>query len=266
MGKIKNIPIALSVASSDSGSNAGIQADLLTFAAHKVYGTTAIAALTAQNPKKVKSIFACSENFLKDQLETVNEFYKPKAMKSGMLFNAKLINTLASFAEKNREIKFVLDPVMISSSGKNLLEKSAVKSLKENLIPLSSIFTPNLDEAQLLLNKGKITDMKDATFELQKTFQCAVLLKGGHLESDKICDVLCENGKLFSWNSKRIKNIDTHGSGCTLSAAICANLALGKNIYDSCSLAREYLLCAFKNSLKLSGSHFINHFPICKKN
>jgi|GEM_PF-1174724 len=265
MAKIKNISVALSVASSDSGCNAGIQADLLTFASHKVFGTTAIAALTAQNPNKVKSIFPSSANFLKDQLETINDFYKPKAMKSGMLFNADLINILASFTKKNRDIKFVLDPVMISSSGKNLLEKSAVKSLKENLIPLANVFTPNLDEAQFLLNKGEITDMKDAAFELQKTFQCSVLLKGGHLQSDKICDVLCENGKIFQWHSKRIKNIDTHGSGCTLSAAICANLALGKNIFESCSLAREYLLCAFKNSLKLSGSYFINHFPPCKK-
>ncbi len=252
---------ALTVAGSDSGGGAGIQADMLTFAANGVFATSAIAALTAQNPGKVCGVFKVSAQFLSEQLNAVVKFFAPKAMKCGMLFDADCINALADFAEAHPKIRFVADTVMISTSGAKLLSDNAVDALKNRLLPLAEVITPNLDEAQFLLGKP-VVDIFAAAKELSKTVDTSVLLKGGHLKSDILTDVLyTKSGKTFSWQTTRIPRINTHGSGCTLSAAICANFAKGFSLETSVENARKYLLKGMQNPVLVAGENFINHFP-----
>lgn len=252
---------ALTVAGSDSGGGAGIQADMLTFAANGVFATSAIAALTAQNPDKVCGVFNVSAQFLKEQLNAVTKFFAPKAMKCGMLFDAGCINALADFAKEHPHIRFVADTVMISTSGAKLLSDNAIDVLKNRLLPLAEVITPNLDEAQFLLGKP-ICDIFEAAKELSDIVNTAVLLKGGHLKGGILTDVLCtKNKEIFSWQTSRILDINTHGSGCTLSAAICANFAKGKTLKDSVENARKYLLSGMQNPVLVAGEKFINHFP-----
>ena len=252
----------MTIAGSDSGAGAGIQADLLTFSAHGVYGTTAISALTAQNPLKVSTVSVPDANMLLAQMDAITEYYKPKSAKTGMLFDAKLVEVVADFFALNRDIKLVLDPVMISTSGTKLLKDDAIEILKNKLIPLAEIITPNLDEGSVLLEIEKISDVKSSAVELAKKFGVNVLLKGGHLESDDIFDVLATpQGDIDILQLKRIPNINTHGSGCTLSASITANLAKGFSLFDSCKYAQEYIIASMKNPLETAGEKFINHFP-----
>ena len=252
---------ALTVAGSDSGGGAGIQADMLTFAANGVFATSAIAALTAQNPGKVCGVFKVSAQFLSEQLNAVARFFAPKAMKCGMLFDADCINALADFAEAHPKVGFVADTVMISTSGAKLLSDNAIDALKNRLLPLAEVITPNLDEAQFLLGKP-VVDIFAAAKELSKIVDTAVLLKGGHLKGDILTDVLyTKSGKTFSWQTRRIPRINTHGSGCTLSAAICANFAKGFSLETSVENARKYLLRGMQNPVLVAGENFINHFP-----
>lgn len=252
----------MTVAGSDSGAGAGIQADLLTFSAHGVYATTAISALTAQNPLKVSAVSTPDANMLLAQMEAIAEYYKPISAKTGMLFDTKLVEVVADFFARNRNIKLVIDPVMISTSGTKLLKDDAVEILKNKLIPLAEVITPNLDEGAALLEIEKISNVKASAIELAKKFGVNVLLKGGHLECDDIFDVLATpQGDTNVLQSKRIPNINTHGSGCTLSASITANLAKGFSLSDSCRYAQEYILATMKNPLETYGEKFINHFP-----
>ena len=258
---ISDMPCAMTIAGSDSGAGAGIQADLFAFAANGVYGTSAIAALTAQNPDEVRAISSPDSAMLRAQAETVAEFYAPKAAKTGMLFCADIVETVADFFLKHREIALVVDPVMISTSGAKLLKDDAVSALKEKLIPLAKVFTPNIDEAEFLLGE-KISDPLSAAKKLREKFGAGVLLKGGHLKSDRLTDVLaCADGKVLEFFCERIKGVNTHGSGCTLSAAIAANLAKGLPLPEAVERARTYLLAGMKNPLKVGGQYFINHFP-----
>ena len=255
--------VALTVAGSDSGAGAGIQADLFAFAANGVYGTSAIAALTAQNPDGVRSIQASEPSFLRDQLEAVCEYYRPSAAKCGMLFNAELIEVAADFFEKNRSIKLVVDPVMISTSGAVLLKPDAVETLLARLAPLADLITPNLDEAAYILKCEKIalSEMDARASELSEMLRAPVLLKGGHLEnSEELADVLAHSGKLRRYVSERLRGVNSHGSGCTLSAAIAARLALGEPLEAACEKARAYLFDGLKNPIKLERDSFINHF------
>lgn len=252
---------AMSVAGSDSGAGAGIQADLLTFAAHGIYGCTAITALTAQNPDRVSAVYGANPDFLTAQLEAVETFYKPKSAKTGMLFDSAIVENVADFFAKHKEISLVVDPVMISTSGSRLLRDDAVEALEKRLIPVSALFTPNLDEGAALLGAEKIGDIEAAALSLLEKFGVPVLLKGGHLEGDDIVDILATaDGKTVSIKSKRVKGVNTHGSGCTLSAAITANLAKGLTLEQSCLKAQAYILACMKNPLKISGEKFLNHF------
>jgi hydroxymethylpyrimidine/phosphomethylpyrimidine kinase len=252
----------MSIAGSDSGAGAGIQADLLTFASHGVYGTTAIAAITAQNPQMVSAVSAPDPRMLEQQMNAIADFYKPKSAKTGMLFDAKIVEVVANFFKHHKEIKLVLDPVMISTSGAKLLKDDAIEMLKTKLLPIAEVITPNLDEAKALLEVDKICDMEKSAKELSQKFGTSVLLKGGHLNGDEICDVLfTRNGDVFQFHSKRIKNIDTHGSGCTLSAAISANLAKGMSVETACKNAQTYLINGMKNPVRIFEKNFINHFP-----
>ncbi len=253
---------ALTIAGSDSGGGAGIQADILTFAANKVFATSAISSLTAQNPDGVLAVEPVSPNFLRAQLEAVWSYFKPEGIKCGMLFNAELIETVADFFKDKKNLRLVIDPVMISTSGSVLLKPDAVSVLLEKLVPLASLITPNLDEAAHILNCKKITsaDIEIRAEELFEKLKVPVLLKGGHLaDNENLVDVFLDENAKKIFSSKRILNVNTHGSGCTLSAAIAARLALGDSILDAVKNARDYLFDAMKNPLKVKGVSFINH-------
>ena len=256
-----NIFTALTIAGSDSGGGAGIQADMLTFASCGVFATSAIAAITAQNPLGVRAISTIPIDVFKAQLETVYDYFKPKALKTGMLFDAQHIETTANFLEEHPDIMAVVDPVMISTSGSRLLKSDAEETLKNKLLPLATLITPNLDEAKALIGED-ITNMEQTAIKLSKKFSTSVLLKGGHLDGSDIVDILCmKNGDIYKYYSTRIPNIDTHGSGCTLSASITAYLAKGNSVEQACRKGRNFLLKGMQSPVCICGTNFINHFP-----
>ncbi len=288
--KSENLPVALTIAGSDSGAGAGIQADLLTIAANGVFGISAISALTAQNPSGVSAVHAVPEAFVREQILQLSRFFEISAAKTGMLFNAEITEVVADFFEKNPKIKLVVDPVMIASSGAKLLENSAIAALRERLIPLSCLATPNLDEAEFFLgeefswrkNEAVVPEEISADAEKVADFLgVPVLLKGGHGAGTAIFDVLafpkiCRKNPALSAgekqrfltkivSAKRIQNLNTHGSGCTLSAAISANFAkLGneislENVVAGTALGISYIRRAMENSIRVSGENFIAH-------
>lgn len=258
----KKPPVALTIAGSDSGGNAGIQADLLTFAALGVYGTTAVTCLTAQNPKGVSMVKESPLAIVAGQLNQVASFYPVKAAKSGMLFSEAIITEVAGFFSAHRRIKFVLDPVMVATSGAVLLKQSAIEALQAKLIPLAHIVTPNLDEAGVLLSRKPTTEAEviEGACLLATRFRVPFLVKGGHLKGNRLVDVFARpNTKPRVFRSSRIAKVDTHGSGCTLSAAIAANLALGKSLDEAVSAARAYLRRGLLRPLAIGRNSYIAH-------
>ena len=234
----------LSIAGSDSIGGAGIQADLKTFSALGVYGMTAITALTAQNTQSVLHIMPASEQNLQLQLDAVFTDVVPDAVKIGMLHNEALIEVVIKAIDRYRPRNIVLDPVMISTSGCALLSPTSVDLLKNELMPRCNIVTPNLLEAQALAGH-KITDIRSlyaAGEELTKLC-AAVLIKGGHSEGNEVSDYLFEVGKECPecYTIRRVDTVNTHGTGCTLSSAIAANLALGYDLHTSVARAKDYI-------------------------
>ena len=234
----------LSIAGSDSIGGAGIQADLKTFSALGVYGMTAITALTAQNTQSVLHIMPASEQNLRLQLDAVFTDVVPDAVKIGMLHNEALIEVVIKAIVRYRPRNIVLDPVMISTSGCALLSPTSVDLLKNELMPRCNIVTPNLLEAQALAGH-KITDIRSlyaAGEELTKLC-AAVLIKGGHSEGNDVSDYLFEVGKECPecYTIRRVDTVNTHGTGCTLSSAIAANLALGYDLHTSVARAKDYI-------------------------
>ncbi len=253
--------VALSIAGSDSGAGAGIQVDLLTFAAHGVYGTTAITCLTAQNPKGVSAVHAAPASFVIEQCEQVCRHYAPRALKTGMLFNQAIVEAVADFIRKNK-IPAVIDPVMVATSGATLLTEEAVASLKSQLIPLATLVTPNLDEAAILLSRPvKGGDNCEAeALALAQIYRVPFLLKGGHSHGQLLVDTLAwPDGRTAKFTANRIEKIDTHGSGCTLSAAITARLALGEDLLAAVQTAHAYLQKGMHQPLFVGGANQIRH-------
>ena len=227
-------PVTLSIAGSDSSSGAGIQVDLRMFNTLGTYGTTAITALTAQNPAEVTAVQGMEPDFVKAQIETVAKALPVAAIKTGMLWSAGVIQTVADFLQANPEIPCVVDPVMIATSGAKLVADEAIEVYKTQLLPRAALMTPNIDEAQVLLDDETIdgANQEQAARELGEKYRCAVLLKGGHLHGDPV-DLLFENGEVYRWTHPRLDNVNTHGSGCMLSAAITAYLAQGKSLREA---------------------------------
>ena len=262
MTKRKTLPVALTIAGSDSGGGAGVQADLKTFAALGVHGASAIACLTAQNPRRVLAIEACSPKMLQQQIEAVFAELKPAAVKTGMLFTAENISVVANFFRTPhsalRTPHLVVDPVMISTSGARLLKPTAEKLLKEKLLPLATLVTPNLDEAKVLANQ-KISSpeqMRKAARKIHAEFGCAVLLKGGHLKNCReAIDVFFDGETELLLSAPFVKGVSTHGTGCTYSAAICAALALGHDLPHAVEIGKNFITEAIGNSYKI-GNHF----------
>jgi len=260
-------PVALAIAGSDSGANAGIQADLLTFAANGVYGTTAITCLTAQNPNGITSIKAMTADFVVEQIKQVALYHDIGALKTGMLFSSEIIQAVSNYLKsaknsENPSLRIVVDPVMVASSGDSLLQSQAIEDYQSALLPLADLITPNLDEAKALLNRDlpTIEEIKAGAGELASRFDCYALVKGGHLPGDQLFDILASpNGATETYEQGRIHAINTHGSGCTLSAACAAQLALGKSVGDAVSAARAYLRRGMETPIKTPRAKVINH-------
>ena len=252
---------ALSIAGSDSGGGAGIQADIKTMTMNGVFATTAITALTAQNTLGVTGIVTVEPEFLEAQIDAVFEDIRPDAVKIGMVASAELISTIAERLKFYKAKHIVVDPVMVATSGSRLLQSGAVTALMEELLPLATVATPNIPEAEVLSGmtiKGK-EDMIRAAKKISDTYGCAVLLKGGHSINDAN-DLLYTGGVERWFFGKRIENPNTHGTGCTLSSAIAANLAKGFSLEDSVQRAKEYISGALAAMLDLGrGSGPMNH-------
>ncbi len=245
------IPNVLSIAGSDPSGGAGIQADLKTFAALGCYGMAVITSLTAQNTCGVRSIIDVPDVFVKDQIRAIFDDINVAAVKIGMLSNADIINAVADCLEEYKPENIVLDPVMVASSGDNLITSDAIIAMKERLIPLSNVLTPNIPEAEKLSRKSVI-DMERSARGLLNLGAKAIYLKGGHLKGDIMCDVLAYDDDVRVFEAPRIDTANTHGTGCTLSAAIAAYLSMGESLTDSCGKAKAYLNGALKNSNKLN--------------
>jgi len=258
----KNLPVALTIAGSDSGGGAGIQADLKTFATLGVHGASAIACLTAQNPKRVLAIEPCSPKMLRQQIEAVFAELNPAAVKTGMLFSAQNISVVAKFFSssklKKQNSKLIVDPVMVSTSGTRLLQPAAEKILREKLLPLAALITPNLDEAEILAEQ-KISSpegLRSAARKIHARFGCAVLVKGGHLKNSSVAiDVFFDGETELLLSAPFVKGVATHGTGCTYSAAICAALALGHDLPRAVEIGKHFITAAIAHSYKI-GTYF----------
>lgn len=263
MHRNDDLPVALSIAGSDSGGGAGIQADLLTFNANGVFGTTAITCLTAQNPDGVSAIEALPAGFVREQIDQVHRYFRLGAIKTGMLYNREIITTVSDFLTANPDIPAVVDPVMVATSGAVLLHASAIEGLQSELLPQAALITPNLDEAGVLLGKSpaSLPEMRQSAVQLAVRFNAPVLLKGGHLEdSNDLTDVLAlPDGTLSDFTGKRVGATNTHGSGCTLSSAIAANLARKRTLTQAIGEALTYLRRGLRQPLFLNGQPFIQH-------
>lgn len=256
--------IALTIAGSDSSGGAGIQADLKTFAAHQVYGSSVIVALTAQNTTGVRAIHAVPGAFVSQQMDAVFEDLDVGAVKIGMLATAELIETVAAGLRKHGAKNIVLDPVMIAASGARLLEEAAVEAVREHLFPLATLITPNLPEAAALL--GTAPAQSDAAVDEQAEKLAAlgaanVLIKGGHGSGDVSSDLLLlAGGARRRFNAPRLDTRNTHGTGCTLSSAIAANLAKGLSLAEAVGEAKSYISAAIAAADQVAVGH--GHGPV----
>jgi hydroxymethylpyrimidine/phosphomethylpyrimidine kinase len=254
---------ALTIAGSDSGGGAGIQADLKTFAAHGVFGTSAITAVTAQNTRGVISWMALPPAMVRAQMDAVVGDIGADAVKIGMLGNTATVQTVA---EAVRELKLrhvVLDPVMVAKGGSALLEPSAVAAIRTMLLPLAHVVTPNAPEAEILSETPvrSMDDVNEAGERILAMGPRVVLIKGGHIEGAESIDVAFTAGESFELRGPRIDSTSTHGTGCTLSSAIAANLALGMSVREALQRAREYVEGAIRHAPNLGGGHGpLNHF------
>jgi hydroxymethylpyrimidine/phosphomethylpyrimidine kinase len=237
-------PVALTIAGSDSGGEAGIQADLRTFAALKVHGTSAITCVTAQNRNAVTRLEPCSPAMVRAQMEAVAAQFPLAAAKTGMLYSAAIVREVAAFFRQARGVPLVVDPVIISTSGRRLLQRDSLKALQRELLPLAALVTPNLAEAEVLIGK-KIADiegLRGAARRIRQLFGCAALVKGGHLPgTNAALDFLCSDSGEWLLSAPRARGLALHGTGCTYSAAIAAWLARGRSIEKSVELAKNHI-------------------------
>lgn len=252
---------ALTIAGSDCSGGAGIQADLKTMTMNGVYAMSAITALTAQNTMGVRAIQESTPEFLKQQLDSIFEDIYPDAIKIGMVSSSELIRVIADRLKCYNAKNIVVDPVMVATSGSSLMENTAVKTLVEELLPISTLVTPNIPEAMVLTGLTIETkeDMIVAAKKIGDDYHCAVLLKGGHSINDAN-DLLYVDGEFTWFSGKRIDNPNTHGTGCTLSSAIASNLAKGFTLSESVQKAKDYISGALEAMLDLGkGSGPMNH-------
>ena len=252
---------ALTIAGSDSSGGAGIQADIKTMTMNGVFATSAITALTAQNTTGVQGIYEVSPNFLGQQIDSVFTDIRPDAVKIGMVSSVGLISVIAEKLAAYHAGNIVVDPVMVATSGSKLISVDAIDALKEKLLPMATVLTPNIPETEVLsgMSVKSAEDMIAAAKTISETYGCAVLCKGGHQLNDAN-DLLYRNGGYRWFNGKRIDNPNTHGTGCTLSSAIASNLAKGYDLDTAVERAKAYISGALAAMLDLgAGSGPMNH-------
>lgn len=251
----------LTIAGSDSSGGAGIQADIKTITAHKMYAMSAITALTAQNTTGVYGISEVPPEFVAQQIDCIFNDIRPDSVKIGMVSSSAIIETIVQKLREHRAENIVVDPVMVATSGSKLISDEARDTLINKLLPIATVITPNIPESEVLCG-FEIKDedgMVRAAEKIAESFKGAILVKGGHLVNDAI-DLLYENGKSSWFSSERIDNPNTHGTGCTLSSAIACNLAAGYSLEDSIRNAKEYLTGALRAMLDLGkGSGPLDH-------
>lgn len=249
--------IALTIAGSDSGGGAGIQADLKTFHQFGVFGTSVVVAVTAQNTLGVRSVHPVPQDVVRDQLEALAEDLPPAALKTGMLASAPLVRQVAEAIRRHGWSPLVVDPVMVATSGDRLLAPDAVSAIREHLLPLAAVVTPNLEEAALLtgLAVRDADSMIEAGRKLLETGAGAALVKGGHLPGDPVVEVLVSAGGERRFTHPRIATTSTHGTGCTLSAALTAGLALGHPLERAVEEALDFVHRAIAAAPGLGTGH-----------
>lgn len=254
---------ALTIAGSDSGGGAGIQADLKTFAAHGVYGTSALTAVTAQNTRGVTGWEPVPTALVVAQIEAVASDLGTDAVKTGMLANAAIVLAVAEVVQRLALPFLVVDPVMIAKGGDRLLEPAAIEAIRTALLPLAHVVTPNIPEAEELtgMNIQSIEQMGAAGRRILELGPRVVLVKGGHLAGPESVDVACTAGDVLEFRGPRIDTVHTHGTGCTLASAIAANLALGQEVREAIRAARVYVEGAIRNAPGLGRGHGpLSHF------
>lgn len=252
---------ALSIAGSDSSGGAGVQADLKTMTMNGVFAMSAITALTAQNTTGVTGILEADPEFLKKQIDAVFEDIRPDAVKIGMVSSSGLIKMIAERLQHYKAENIVVDPVMVATSGSRLISETAIDTLKTQLLPMATVITPNIPEAEVLaeMEIRSEDDMVEAAKKIHEMYHCAVLCKGGHSLNDAN-DLLYQDGEATWFHGKRINNPNTHGTGCTLSSAIASNLAKGYSLEESIHRAKEYISGALEAMLDLGkGSGPMDH-------
>jgi len=254
---IQSPPIALTIAGSDSSAGAGIQADLKTFTALDVYGLTAVTCVVAEVPRKVSRIEPVTARMVREQIEVLLENLGVGAIKTGLLCSAQIVSAVAQTLQDARKkaprsIPLVVDPVMIATSGDNLLEPKAVEAYKNTLFPVATLITPNLDEAALLLEAtiANRRQMASAAKALAKKFRASILLKGGHLQGDNAIDLLFHQGELTEFSAPFVRGVETHGTGCTYSAAITAGLASGFSLEQAIKRAKNFVTESIKRRFR----------------
>lgn len=262
--KKHKVPKVLTIAGSDSGGGAGIQADIKTIQALGCYAMSVVTALTAQNTLGVNRVFAIPADMVKAQLEAIITDIRPDCIKIGMLADVEIIHIIAEFLKQNRVIPVVLDPVMIATSGDRLLPQEAVNALIEELFPLADLITPNMDEAGFLtgITVGTEDEMLAAGRKLVLRHAQAALVKGGHLNKRELTSFLFRGETIESFSSEKIDTTNVHGSGCTLSSAIASYIALGENLSSAIKLASTYVHQAIAESQDIvigSGNGPLNH-------
>jgi hydroxymethylpyrimidine/phosphomethylpyrimidine kinase len=256
------IPVALTIAGSDSGGGAGIQADLKSFHAFGVFGTSALTAVTVQNTRGVSGVHPIPVDVVRAQIRAVAEDLHPGACKSGMLATADLVRAVAESIREHGCAHYVLDPVMVASSGDRLLDEDAERTVADELVPLAALVTPNLDEAAILVGTPveDLDGMRRAAATLVEMGARAALLKGGHLQSAELVDVLFDGRDWHEWRRPKLDTRNTHGTGCTLSAAVAAGLAHGRPLTRAVEDALGYVSRAMRAAPGLGGGHGpLNH-------
>jgi len=254
---------ALTIAGSDSGGGAGIQADLKTFAAHGVFGTCALTAVTAQNTMGVTAIQALAADLVTAQIEAIATDIGTDAVKTGMLANAAIVEAVAAAIESLELPRVVVDPVMIAKSGDSLLEPEAVAALRTKLLPLALVVTPNVAEAEALADMTipTVKEARRAARRIREMGPQAVVVKGGHLDGEEIVDVFWDGRELLEFAGPRVKSTSTHGTGCTFASAIAANLALGVPLATAVEAAKAYVAGAIRFAEAIGHGHGpLHHF------
>ncbi len=252
----------LTIAGSDSGGGAGIQADLKTMTVHGVYGASVITAITAQNTLGVQGVKVLKPSVVASQLDSVLSDLSINAVKTGMLVTEGIIKVVSDKIKEYEMDNLVVDPVMVATSGDLLLSEEAIGSLREDLIPLATIITPNLNEAKVLAGKScnDSYSLEELAQELYQLGAEYVLVKGGHTDDSKARDVLYDGSRFINFTARRIDTKDTHGTGCTLSSAISTNLALGYDVEDAIKRSKDFITEAIKSGCKVGqGYNPVNH-------